>query len=158
LSYARQHINKDEEFFIIESIEFALKILGSKIRNAKINIHKNIDSNLKVRGNKGKVHQIFLNLIGNAVDATTSGGNIYIKSLIEEGRYIIEIMDDGEGIDKAFLDKIFDPFFTTKPPGSGTGLGLSITLGIIKEHGWEIKVESEKGKYTLFRIVINEKI
>jgi len=158
LSYARQNINKDEEFFIIESIEFALKILGSKIRNSKLNVHKNIDSNLKVKGNKGKVHQIFLNLIGNAVDATTSGGNIYIKSLIEEDRYIIEITDDGEGIDKSFLDKIFDPFFTTKPPGSGTGLGLSITLGIIKEHGWEIEVESEKGKYTSFRIIINEKI
>ncbi|UOD34433.1 PAS domain-containing protein [Deferribacteraceae bacterium V6Fe1] len=158
LSYARQNINKDEEFYILESIDFAIKILGSKIRNSKINIHKNVDSNLKVRGNKGKVHQIFLNLIGNAVDATTSGGNIHIKSLIEEGRYIIEIRDDGEGIDKTFLDKIFDPFFTTKPPGCGTGLGLSITLGIIKEHGWEIEVESEKGEFTLFRIMINEKI
>ena len=154
LSYARQNINKDEMFEISESVGFALKILGSRIRNEKVNIHNKLQD-IKVKGNKGKVHQIFLNLLSNAIDAVDKGGNIWINSLYENDKYIIEIKDDGKGIDKEVIDKIFDPFFTTKSQGKGTGLGLSITHGIIKEHGWDIEVESEKDKYTIFRIVIN---
>ena len=67
----------------------------------------------------------------------------------------IRISDNGNGIPKDILDKIFQPFFTTKPTGEGTGLGLSLSYDIVtKQHGGELKVESEKGKFTEFIIVI----
>jgi len=66
----------------------------------------------------------------------------------------IAISDNGNGIPKDIVDKIFQPFFTTKPTGQGTGLGLSLSYDIIKAHGGELKVETEEGEGTTFRIVI----
>ena len=66
----------------------------------------------------------------------------------------IRVSDNGNGIPQKVLDKIFQPFFTTKPTGQGTGLGLSLSYDIIKAHGGEIKVESEDGAGTIFKIYI----
>ena len=66
----------------------------------------------------------------------------------------ITIKDNGRGIPRNILDKIFQPFFTTKPTGQGTGLGLSLSYDIIRTHGGEIKVETEEGNYTEFRILL----
>ena len=63
----------------------------------------------------------------------------------------ITVRDNGIGYSQKIIDKIFQPFFTTKPTGQGTGLGLSLSYDIItKEHGGEIKVETEEGEYTEF--------
>ena len=66
----------------------------------------------------------------------------------------IIISDTGDGIPHEYIEKIFDPFFTTKEIGKGTGLGLSISYGIIKEHGGEIKVDSEVSKGTTFTVLL----
>ncbi|WP_332912186.1 sensor histidine kinase [Algoriphagus boritolerans] len=65
---------------------------------------------------------------------------------------IISVQDNGSGIPESIREKIFQPFFTTKPAGSGTGLGLSMSYDIVKAHGGELKVDSEVGKGTTFRI------
>ncbi len=65
---------------------------------------------------------------------------------------LIEIQDNGPGMDEAMCDQIFEPFYTTKDVGHGTGLGLSIAHGIVEEHGGEISVESQLGAGTTFRI------
>ena len=65
---------------------------------------------------------------------------------------IITVSDNGNGIPQKIVDKIFQPFFTTKPTGEGTGLGLSLSYDIIKAHGGEIKVESEQGVGTEFKV------
>ena len=66
----------------------------------------------------------------------------------------IRIADNGTGIPQKIIDKIFQPFFTTKPTGQGTGLGLSLAYDIVKAHGGELKVETEKSEGTTFRIVL----
>ena len=71
-----------------------------------------------------------------------------------DGAVEISCIDNGSGIASENLKKIFEPFFTTKDVGKGTGLGLSVSYGIIKEHGGEIKVDSEIGKGTIFTIII----
>jgi signal transduction histidine kinase len=64
------------------------------------------------------------------------------------------VRDNGNGIPKKVLDKIFQPFFTTKPTGEGTGLGLSMSYDIITAHKGELNVDTEKGKFTEFKISI----
>jgi two-component system NtrC family sensor kinase len=77
---------------------------------------------------------------------------VNITTRAEGDSAVVEVVDDGGGIDAAVRDKIFDPFFTTKPPGEGTGLGLSISYGIIQDHKGTIRVVSEKGKGSTFTI------
>ncbi|MEO8569128.1 MAG: HAMP domain-containing sensor histidine kinase, partial [Ginsengibacter sp.] len=67
-------------------------------------------------------------------------------------KILINIADNGNGIQQNIIDKIFQPFFTTKPTGQGTGLGLSLSYDMIKAHGGEIKVETKEGEGTTFII------
>ena len=107
------------------------------------------------------VGRVFLNIVGNACDATDekrralheSGDTSYMPTLslfTSRGETSIEvrIRDNGDGIPPDVADRIFNPFFTTKPTDRGTGLGLAITNDIIRQHGGSIEVESEPGKYT----------
>ena len=100
------------------------------------------------------MNQVFVNIIGNAIDSIENKGEIKISTK-QSNQYIhIIIKDTGQGISPEVKAKIFDPFFTTKKIGKGQGLGLSITYGIIKEHKGIIDFKSEIGKGTEFIIQI----
>jgi two-component system, cell cycle sensor histidine kinase and response regulator CckA len=116
-----------------------------------------------------QLHQVFMNLCINARDAMPEGGVLsisaenfyvdenYVRMNLEAhvGPYIVlSVADTGTGIAPEILDRIFDPFFTTKAIGKGTGLGLSTVIGILKNHRGFLKVESEVGKGTCFRIYL----
>lgn len=105
-----------------------------------------------VRGNAGKLQQVFLNLFINARDAMPDGGLLTIATRAEAGFAVIEITDTGQGIPAEHLARIYDPFFTTKGPKKGTGLGLSISYGIVHEHDGVIEVDSTVGAGTRFRL------
>jgi hypothetical protein len=105
-----------------------------------------------IRGNSGKLQQVFLNLFINAKDAMPEGGVLTIRSRSEAGFAVIEVSDTGQGIPPEHLARIYDPFFTTKGPKKGTGLGLSISYGIVHEHEGVIEVDSSVGAGTRFRL------
>jgi signal transduction histidine kinase len=105
-----------------------------------------------VRGNSGKLQQVFLNLFINARDAMPNGGDLAIRTWAEGGFAHVEISDTGQGIPTENLARIYDPFFTTKGPKKGTGLGLSITYGIVQEHNGSIEVDSTLNQGTRFRL------
>lgn len=104
------------------------------------------DKEIMLWGNDGKLHQVFLNLVHNASQATPEGGVIRICTCVSKDEKFgqITISDSGEGIPEEYLSKVFDPFFTTKPPGEGVGLGLFIVYQIVKDHNGTIHVESDK--------------
>jgi two-component system NtrC family sensor kinase len=111
----------------------------------------------------GKVNQVVMNLLANAVDASAPGGRVTLRSRErapgdeagrEPGGIEIDVIDDGHGIDPAVRDRIFEAFFTTKPPGEGTGLGLSISAGIVQAHHGRIDVESAPGRGTRFTVFL----
>jgi signal transduction histidine kinase len=110
------------------------------------------EDELKIRGNSGKLHQAFTNILVNSIHAIKEKGVIIIETTQTHAECSITISDNGEGIDKKNLGKIFDPFFSTKKPGEGTGLGLSITYGIINDHRGTIQYFSEKGEGTKVQI------
>lgn len=101
-----------------------------------------------------------MNLMNNGLQAIhskfegKSGGTLTIRTFSTDVSYIIEISDNGTGMDEATKKKIFEPFFTTKDVGEGVGLGLSITHGIIEMHGGSIHVDSALGQGTKFTISI----
>ncbi len=101
----------------------------------------------------GKLEQVFLNLIINAVQAMDNGGVLTIRTESDGATCRVSVADTGKGIPRDILARIFDPFFTTKDPGEGTGLGLSVSKAIIEQHKGEIKVEtSEEG--TVFTVYL----
>ena len=107
----------------------------------------------RVKGNPGKLQQVFLNLFLNARDAMEAGGTLAVNTVRgEDGVLRVTVADSGAGITADNLVRIFDPFFTTKAAKKGTGLGLSVSYGIVKEHGGDIEVESEPGSGTRFEL------
>jgi hypothetical protein len=113
----------------------------------------------RIRGNPGKLQQVFLNLFLNARDAMESGGRLTVTtSRGGSGRRSVRVSvgDTGTGIAPENLARLFDPFFTTKGARKGTGLGLSVSYGIVREHGGEIEVESELGKGARFGLSFPE--
>ena len=108
---------------------------------------------LVVEGDRGKLKQVFLNLVKNAMEALEKGGNLIIQSDLLEEQVIITITDNGPGIQQKDRDKLFTPFFTTKQ--RGTGLGLSVSKKIIEDHpGGSLTLDSEEGKGTTVRITL----
>ena len=135
-----------------------------------IEITQDIQSNCgMVQADPTQVHQIAMNLITNAYHAVEpKSGEIAVRlreveiesgkqidSDLLPGRYaLLSVSDTGVGIDPAILQKIFEPYFTTKEQGKGTGLGLAVVYGIVKEHQGDIKVYSELGKGTTFKVYL----
>ncbi|MGI9504701.1 MAG: sensor histidine kinase, partial [Geminicoccaceae bacterium] len=105
---------------------------------------------------ESQIQQVLTNIIVNATQAQTDGGQIDIRlENVNENQFVqIEIKDDGPGMDRETLNHVFEPFYTTKDVGEGTGLGMSIAYGIITEHGGQISVESQPGSGTIFRILL----
>jgi PAS domain S-box-containing protein len=109
-------------------------------------------------GNEGMLHQVFLNIILNSIQAISGKGIISIKTVIINENLFIDIIDNGCGISPKNITKVQDPFFTTKEPGKGTGLGLSISLGIISEHKGSLSIDSVEGKGTTVTVRLPVKL
>jgi signal transduction histidine kinase len=96
--------------------------------------------------------QVFLNLLLNASQSFEGPGTIRLTARLEGDCALVEVTDDGAGIDPANVERIFEPFFTTKPVGEGTGLGLSMARQIVINHGGSIQVRPEPVRGTTFCI------
>ena len=106
-----------------------------------------------ILGDESQLKQVIINLLTNALDATSSGGAIQIKTLaVGNGGVELLIEDSGCGIPLEVQDKLFEPFFTTKPVGKGIGIGLSTCYTNVKNHHGEISVTSAVGKGSAFRV------
>jgi PAS domain S-box-containing protein len=138
-----------------ELLESTLIILHNKYHE-KIDIIRHYCDDDVVNCYPGKLGQMFMNILLNAIQSIEYQGSISIttRHSARENQFIITISDTGKGIPPEIQHKIFDPFFTTKPIGKGTGLGLAITHGIIKDHNGHIKVTSEVGIGTDFIILL----
>ena len=152
----------DERFIPVdvnEIVDDAISITRSRWKEEPdaagyiINVERKLSELPETAGNPGELREVLTNLIFNAVDAMPDGGRIVLSTRVINGNIVIEVEDDGAGIDEKVIDKIFDPFFSTKGV-KGTGLGLSVSYGIISRHQGEIFVESKKGGGSSFKIVL----
>ena len=144
---------------INEGIDSTLIILNNQI-GSDIKITKNYGALPLVECYPGKINQVFLNILSNAIYAVKekhkeSGfAEIIITTKIKDNHLILTIEDNGKGMSEETKHKLFEPFYTTKPVGEGTGLGLSIVYNIIKKHNGTIKVTSDAQQGTQFEIEI----
>ncbi len=157
LDFARESEIKTEHLSMRQLLEETIKFASNQIKLSKVQVKLDAHNNLpEIHGDRQQLSQVFLNLILNALDAMNPGGKLEISAVRSKtpGFITVKIKDDGSGIPSHILPHIFDPFFTTKHTGKGTGLGLSVSLGIIRKHGGDIKVESAFGWGTLFTVLL----
>lgn len=150
-NFSRMDKDSMQMYNVHEGIESALLLLKNKYKN-HIEIVREYSDLPSIECFAGKLNQVFLNIIGNAIDAIKDKGQITISTHLKDENIVVDISDNGKGIPKDVIDKIFDPFFTTKVVGQGMGLGLSISFGIINEHNGKINVKSEENRGTTFSI------
>lgn len=141
----------DVEGIVTETLQLA----SNQIKLAAVRVRGEVEEALPpVYGDRHQLTQVFLNLVLNALDAMSNGGVLTITAgQADDGNFVdIGFGDTGVGIPEKYLDSIFDPFFTSKRNAKGTGLGLSVSLGIVKQHGGDIRVASDVGVGTTFTV------
>ncbi len=156
LNFARHLEVSIQSVNIRKLIDDVLGFLNKEAEYRSIKVVVDIPDNLPdMMCDRGKMQQIFLNLVNNAFAAIESDGTLTIEAKEKNRDFcIITVSDTGCGIKPADMELIFEPFYTTKSSKGGTGLGLSITYGLVKESGGYIRVESEVGKGTHFMVTL----
>jgi two-component system C4-dicarboxylate transport sensor histidine kinase DctB len=137
-----------ERVQVDRAVEGALFLVETRIKSGDVEVEKRIERNLMVSGHAVQLEQVVVNLLLNAIDATSGmpRPKIRIDLRSAQDRVIITVSDNGPGIPPALIDRIFDPFVTTKPIGAGLGLGLSISYGIVQDfHGRIYAANNKEG-------------
>ncbi len=151
--FSRDSSKSDEDCAIHSILNNCLVILQNQTKH-KIEIKKEYsDNEIVIKGNVGEFHQVFINILINAIQSIKEKGEIFIETFNHEKEVVVTITDNGCGISNEHLPQITNPFFTTKAPGKGTGMGLSITYAIIKKYNGSLKFESFVNKGT--KVVIS---
>lgn len=144
---------------INEGLQSTLILVRNSLPD-NVKVNKDFGNLPKVECLPGKINQVFMNLMSNAIQAIKSNGKnreeelLTIKTWYAHDKVMISIKDTGIGMTDEVKHKIFEPFFTTKEVGEGTGLGLSIVFSIIEKHKGHIDVLSEVGRGTEFIITL----
>lgn len=154
LNFARENEPSYEPFNLSELIEETLELLHHRIESSDINLITNIEKDLMMEGDAGMLQQVLVNVLLNAIQASSANEKILINAKEKNKKLLIEIIDQGTGIQSNDFSKIFDPFFTTKSEGEGTGLGLSVSYGIIKHHSGTISIENMKDTGVKVNIIL----
>jgi PAS domain S-box-containing protein len=160
LNFSRTTSSELGEVQLNKVIQETLSLLEHQMKKSAIEVRVMLDPDLDpVKGNAGKLQQVFLNLFINARDAmeqaTPAGRGKSVLEVVSrrgENGVEVDVIDTGSGIAPEHLSRIYDPFFTTKSAKKGTGLGLSVTYGIIQEHGGAIEALSKPGEGTCFHL------
>ncbi len=157
----RTFVRKDDGL-LVDTVDINTLIEAST-RLVHKEVHKRADIELDLvddlptfTGNAQKIEQVMINLIVNASEAMREDvkGLVTVRTRLEDNTIVVEVKDNGVGMNQQTLKQIFDPFFTTKRSKGGTGLGLAIAYRIIEEHGGNISVRSKPGAGTTFTIRI----
>ncbi|MEO0896322.1 MAG: ATP-binding protein [Bacteroidota bacterium] len=145
-NFARMDENEIKAFDIHAGLDSTLSLLRNQLGD--VQVLKDYSDIPKMEAFPGKLNQVFMNILTNALQAMPDGGILNIKTRSEDERVFITIRDTGIGMTEDVISRVFEPFFTTKPVGEGTGLGMSITHGIIQAHHGDIEIDSTPGQGT----------
>jgi len=139
-----------------EGLRSTLAVLSPQYRG-RVDIRLDLGELPPVECYPGRVNQVFMNIITNAMQAVLATDKAVKEVRIstratEAGQVLVSIADNGVGMSAKVKEHIYDPFFTTKPVGEGTGLGMAIVYGIVEDHHGRIHVESTEGEGSTFTL------
>ncbi|QBF82445.1 HAMP domain-containing histidine kinase [Shewanella maritima] len=144
LAYARPSTDKHTLFDWSKVINGALSLLSHKINQYQIKVI--CEPNSTMLGQAVKLEELVINLVHNAMDASLPNGNIEISVYKQQGSTVLQVSDQGDGMDANELMRATELFYSSKPIGKGTGLGLAICEQIANSHGGKLVLRSEQGK------------
>jgi two-component system, cell cycle sensor histidine kinase and response regulator CckA len=134
---------------VIHSVEPLLRRLTGEVANLTLRLDDDLPP---ARIDRVELEQVLVNLVVNARDALPGGGRISVFAHEDAGFVVLEVADDGIGMDEATRERIFEPFFTTKGPDQGTGLGLPTSRAIVERVGGSLTCDSRPGAGSVFRV------
>lgn len=140
LEFARPSEAKLVGINLAEVVQSSIKQIQPQAGKRNIDIVNRLENPVMVMGDKEKIHQVMLNLLLNAIDASPEASSVIVTLKPDGINALISIEDSGDGISEKDITRIFDPFFTTK--SSGTGLGLAIAKNIVDRHGGKIELRN----------------
>jgi len=153
LSFSKPEEEARKRINLNDLLEGILLMMERQLRESNIRVVSELDHKIpEVMASTNQMRQVMLNMFKNAKEAMPNGGTLTVRTAKEDQKVSVHIQDTGVGIPEEIRNKIFEAFFTTKQKVKGVGLGLSVCYGIIKDHGGDIKVESQEGKGTTFAI------
>jgi signal transduction histidine kinase len=150
LDFARPRAPRYQSTDVESLLDSVMALATHAIGTRPISLDKNVPPMTPVECDPELLKQVILNLVINAIHATPDGGKISLSGGTREGRVVIEVRDEGCGINAADRDRIFDPFFTTKE--GGTGLGLSVAHQIVEQHGGILTAEANPAQGMTFSV------
>ena len=109
------------------------------------------ESGIEVQADAAQLRQILWNLVRNAIQASSAGARVRVRVERQDQGVVIEVSDEGQGIDNDTIDQLFDAFFTTRT--HGVGMGLAVVRRIVDDHGWRIEVDGGQGRGATFRVI-----
>lgn len=152
-SRSNSQLQSKQHFDLVETVKNTIHLAKLTCKQDKRHFEfSSEDESTAIEGDEQAITQALLNLLNNAIDASPINSTISVNLWREKTDAMLEISDQGSGIDARDLEVIFEPFFTTKAAGQGTGLGLAITHKIILNHGGTIKISSVAGQGTQVRL------
>jgi two-component system NtrC family sensor kinase len=155
LSFSKPDEEEKQTTDINTVVDEILLLHEKQLKEHSIKIVTSFAEDMKeVYASKNQLRQVILNIVSNARDAMPEGGTLTVETSMENDDIHVRLSDTGVGIRPENLNRIFDAFFTTKDKVKGVGLGLSVCYGFIKDHGGDMKVESEHGSGTTFTIML----
>ncbi len=155
--FARQDSAALDELVDLSQVaEAALRLVDNSLKKATDVIHIDLADGLpRFRGNAQRIEQVIVNLLLNACQSLTQrSAAIRLRTASAAEGVLLEICDQGCGIDPEHLAKLTDPFFTTRRESGGTGLGLSVSAGIVKDHGGRLVFTSTPGQGTCVQLIL----
>ena len=160
--FAQKPSREHAEVDAIAVLNEALGLCEPAARRQKVAIEKQFFDACRLTADADGLHQVFVNLFVNALQAMPEGGTLWLTAQTSGPDVVITVRDSGTGIAESALPHVFDPFFTTRadanaPEQRGSGLGLSVSYGIVAEHGGQISVSSAPGEGAKFTVRLPRK-
>jgi signal transduction histidine kinase len=152
LDFYRPNVDR-EKVNVIDVLDAVLDLLASQLRERQIHVTTSSSREVpEVLAVRSQIQQVFINLILNAFDAMTDGGELIINILQKKSNLEIYFQDTGPGVPEELSSTIFEPFTSTKD--KGTGLGLSVSYGIMVSHGGNLEFLPDRKPGACFRVTI----
>jgi two-component system, cell cycle sensor histidine kinase and response regulator CckA len=158
LAFSRQQVQQPQVLQLNRVVEDVTRML-QRLIGEQVELDLSLEPGIwPVWADPGQMEQVLLNLAVNARDAMPEGGRLRIVTrnlATPDGEFaVLEVSDDGVGMEAEVRERMFEPFFTTKPQGKGTGLGLAMVYGIVKQSEGYLEADSEPGRGTLVRVAL----